>query len=238
MNPYEVEHNIKATAQPSGPRRRPSMSSFFNQLSQIETSTSTTDPNWHHNNPHAVPTPVDVAASYRLLQDQFLTLRTNNPSSADTNPLLDLLIDSITSQIDSPPTSISGCSQAYLDTIDRVPRKSLKPDETCPICGEKFLDDQYCLVVVLPCHSTHKFDLECVGPWLRLNGTCPLDRKKVGDGEERKKEQDSVRRGVEELLIRDEDGNVVDMAAERRREEERKRREEQEESDGDDGMYA
>ncbi|KAK8904309.1 hypothetical protein QC760_007726 [Botrytis cinerea] len=152
MNPYEVEHNIKASSQSSRPRRRPSMSSFFNQLSQCETSTSTTDPNWHHNNPHAVPTPVDVAASYRLLQDQFLTLRTNDPSST-TAPLLDLLISSITSQIDSPPTTISGCSQAYLDTIDRIPRSSLKADETCPICGEKFLDDQYCLVVSVWAHG-------------------------------------------------------------------------------------
>jgi hypothetical protein len=38
-------------------------------------------------------------------------------------------------------------------------------------------DDKYCLVVELPCHKTHRFDLDCVGPWLRLNGTCPLDRK-------------------------------------------------------------
>ncbi|KAF7928142.1 uncharacterized protein EAE97_009940 [Botrytis byssoidea] len=235
MNPYEVEHNIKASPQSSRPRRRPSMSSFFNQLSQCETSTSTTDPNWHHNNPHAVPTPVDVAASYRLLQDQFLTLRTNDPSST-TAPLLDLLISSITSQIDSPPTTISGCSQAYLDTIDRVPRSSLKADETCPICGEKFLDDQYCLVVVLPCHQTHKFDLECVGPWLRLNGTCPLDRKKVGDGEERGKEaereRERMRRGVEGL------GFGADGEERKKEEEERRKRDEDEESDGDDGMYA
>jgi len=33
------------------------------------------------------------------------------------------------------------------------------------------------LVVELPCHPTHRFDLDCVGPWLRFNGTCPLDRK-------------------------------------------------------------
>ena len=32
-------------------------------------------------------------------------------------------------------------------------------------------------MVELPCHKTHRFDLDCVGPWLRLNGTCPLDRK-------------------------------------------------------------
>lgn len=34
-------------------------------------------------------------------------------------------------------------------------------------------------MVQLPCHKTHRFDLDCVGPWLRMNGTCPLDRKEV-----------------------------------------------------------
>jgi hypothetical protein len=33
------------------------------------------------------------------------------------------------------------------------------------------------LVVVLPCHPQHRFDLECIRPWLKLNSTCPLDRK-------------------------------------------------------------
>lgn len=29
----------------------------------------------------------------------------------------------------------------------------------------------------LPCHPDHVFDLDCVGPWLKLKPTCPLDRK-------------------------------------------------------------
>lgn len=69
--------------------------------------------------------------------------------------------------------------QSFLDALERVDRKRLKKSDTCPICGEAFLDDEYCLVVELPCHKTHRFDLECVGPWLRLNGTCPLDRKEL-----------------------------------------------------------
>jgi hypothetical protein len=60
-----------------------------------------------------------------------------------------------------------------------VPKKQLKKTDTCPICAECFLDDPYPLVVELPCHKTHRFDLDCVGPWLRLNGTCPLDRKEM-----------------------------------------------------------
>ena len=37
--------------------------------------------------------------------------------------------------------------------------------------------DPYPLVVRLPCHPQHKFDLDCIRPWLKLNSTCPLDRK-------------------------------------------------------------
>ena len=37
--------------------------------------------------------------------------------------------------------------------------------------------DPYPLVVRLPCHKDHKFDMECIAPWLRLHATCPLDRK-------------------------------------------------------------
>jgi hypothetical protein len=76
-----------------------------------------------------------------------------------------------------PPMEIPGVSQEYLDGLERVPRKKLKPSETCPICTEKYLDDQYCLVVELPCHHAHKFDLDCVGPWLLSKGNCPLCRK-------------------------------------------------------------
>lgn len=37
--------------------------------------------------------------------------------------------------------------------------------------------DKYPLVVRLPCHKDHIFDLECIAPWLKLHATCPLDRK-------------------------------------------------------------
>lgn len=60
--------------------------------------------------------------------------------------------------------------------LEQVPKKSLKPDEACLIYAEKFLDDQNPLMVELQCHHSHKFDLECVGPWLQLKGTCPICR--------------------------------------------------------------
>jgi len=39
--------------------------------------------------------------------------------------------------------------------------------------------DKYPLVVRLPCHPEHLFDFECIQPWLKLQPTCPLDRKVV-----------------------------------------------------------
>lgn len=54
------------------------------------------------------------------------------------------------------------------------------------------------LVVCLPCHPTHRFDLDCVGPWLRLNGTCPLDRKELLKKKEVVKEKNDYGEDVED----------------------------------------
>lgn len=166
------------------------MSSFFSQLSEIDTRST---PDRSHNNPNAVPTPVDVAAVAHLLQDQLLVFRTesNNP---EHRAFLEHLIGAAQMQIDDPPTKVEGVPQSYLDELERVPKKALKKDDICPICAEKFLDDEYPLVVQLPCHKTHRFDLECVGPWLRLQGTCPLDRKELM----KKKEVPKVEKDEEE----------------------------------------
>jgi len=61
----------------------------------------------------------------------------------------------------------------------RVPRGRLGRGDVCPICNSPFLDDPYPLVVRLPCHPDHIFDLECIAPWLKLKSTCPLDRKEL-----------------------------------------------------------
>lgn len=81
--------------------------------------------------------------------------------------------------IHDPPKKIEGVDQAFLDSLDRVPKKSLRKTEVCPICGEPFLDDEYPLVVELPCKSKvpHRYDMDCIAPWLKLNGTCPMDRE-------------------------------------------------------------
>ncbi|KAK4154365.1 hypothetical protein C8A00DRAFT_42875 [Chaetomidium leptoderma] len=205
---YEVEHNIKPTASTSNRRRQVDMSTFTAHLHTIipESSSSTTSTSHpeqhHHNNPHAVPNPTDTAALFRLLQDQMGTLATTAPTETN-RAFLESLVEALELDVAHPPREIEGVPQEFLDGLDRVPRKTLKGDDTCPICAEQYLDDPYCLVVELPCHGSHRFDLECVGPWLRGKGTCPLCRKELGkrkvvveggekkkDGEEEEEEDD------------------------------------------------
>ncbi|KAH6678835.1 hypothetical protein F5X68DRAFT_277847 [Plectosphaerella plurivora] len=189
---YEIEHNITALTRQRDNTRRVDMSTFDAFLNQILTSNPTppsgADPRQqqdaHHNNPHATPTPVATASLFQLLQQQFQTLHATAPSSENAS-FLESLVQALESDIDAPPNEVPGVSQAYLDTLDRVDRKHLGADEQCPICAERFLDDKYCLVVELPCHHSHRFDLECVSPWLLGKGSCPMCRKDLT----KKKEQ-------------------------------------------------
>ncbi|KAH9884091.1 hypothetical protein F4778DRAFT_788009 [Xylariomycetidae sp. FL2044] len=179
-NPYEVEHNISA-AKDRPHRRRPDMSSFTSHLHQISTDDdndnddNATPSHHNHHHAHAGPTPVDLAALFRLVQDQFATLALDAPTDANRR-FLEELATALERDIGAPPDRVPGVSQEYLDALDRVARKALKRDDTCPICAEPHLDDPYCLVVELPCPGRHRYDLECVGPWLQSKGTCPMCR--------------------------------------------------------------
>ncbi|KAK3316152.1 hypothetical protein B0H66DRAFT_282847 [Apodospora peruviana] len=188
---YEVEHNIKPSKGGTTRRRQVDMSTFTSHLHTVidPPSTTTTQQQEPHNNPHAVPNPGDISALFRLLQDQFGTLAMTAPNAQNRDLLRDL-VEVLELDVAHPPTIIPGVPQEYLDGLDRVPRKSLKQDETCPICAERYLDDQYCLVVELPCHHSHRFDLECVGPWLRSKGTCPLCRKELNKKKVEKRQED------------------------------------------------
>ncbi|KAI0483837.1 hypothetical protein F4859DRAFT_512474 [Xylaria cf. heliscus] len=162
-NPYEVEHNIKSDATRPH-RRRPDMSSFTAHLHNI-----TSDPA----SSRAGPTPADVGGIFQMVQDQLAMLAVDAPTE-ENRRFLSLLAEQLEGE-----DRITGVDQTYLDGLDRVSRKQLQrnPTDACPICAEKFLDDPHPLVVELPCHGSHKFDLECVGPWLLSKGTCPMCRK-------------------------------------------------------------
>ncbi|KAF2274740.1 uncharacterized protein EI97DRAFT_451532 [Westerdykella ornata] len=179
MSGYEEEHNIAKEEKPEHPPRRPDLSTFFSTLELVDTS----DPQAHHN-VHALPEPENVAAAFRLLANAFELMRGRAPEDqsregAAGNDLLANMIEILRQNADDPPQEVKGVPNSFLDELERVPKKALKKDDTCPICVNPFLDDEYPLVVQLPCHEGHRFDLECIAPWLKLNSTCPLDRKEL-----------------------------------------------------------
>ncbi|KTW30775.1 hypothetical protein T552_00487 [Pneumocystis carinii B80] len=94
-------------------------------------------------------------------------------NASSSSSALDLLMFQ---SINDLKNTESGLPDNFMDTLDRVPKKALKQDDMCSICKTGFLEDEYPLVVKLPCG--HKFD-ECIGFWLKINTTCPVCRKSV-----------------------------------------------------------
>ncbi|KAF2494813.1 hypothetical protein BU16DRAFT_540060 [Lophium mytilinum] len=179
MSGYEVEHNISTAESRPETRRpnhrtRPDLSTFYSTLDLVDTS----DPNTHHN-VHAIPQPENMTAAFRLLANGYQMIQGDGGRGAggDGPPLLQMMIESLMLSADDPPPTFQGVPDSFLDELERVPNKSLKKDDECPICCNPFLDDEFPLVVRLPCHENHRFDLDCIRPWLKLNDTCPLDRK-------------------------------------------------------------
>lgn len=130
-----------------------------------------------------------VASALRLL------------GSEDGSPLALELLDSLNAGKDTS----KGVTDEFLDSLERVDVSALKnKDLDCPICTSRFADDEFPLVVKLPCHlnnSTkntiqHMFDMECIAPWLKVHSTCPMCRFDVLGAVEKRKERlaDELRR--------------------------------------------
>ncbi|KAL8704162.1 MAG: hypothetical protein Q9201_002660 [Fulgogasparrea decipioides] len=81
--------------------------------------------------------PVDMRAVFITLSDAFRSMRQDGGGN-----LLDTLIESLEADAEAPPREVQGVSDAFLDELDRVPKKSLKKADSCPICGNPFLDDR------------------------------------------------------------------------------------------------
>lgn len=47
----------------------------------------------------------------------------------------------------NPPHEAKGVDQTFLDSLDRIPRKKLKKDDTCAICNTAYLEGENdCLI--------------------------------------------------------------------------------------------
>jgi hypothetical protein len=97
-------------------------------------------PTDEQHNAHAEPLPENVVASFRLLANAFETMRVEHASNTE---LLDGMIELLESQANDPPTQVKGVPDSFLDELDRVPKKELKKDQTCPICNLPFLEGKY-----------------------------------------------------------------------------------------------
>lgn len=104
----------------------------------------------------------------------------NSLQNLEDSPLAQQLLEQLQHEDPTGATSKNnGVSQEYLDSLERYPKKRLLPEDSCAICTGRYLDDPYPLVVELPCQGRHRFDLECIGPWLKLHATCPLCRQNL-----------------------------------------------------------
>ena len=131
--------------------------------------------------------PGDVSAAFRSLAEAFGVMRRGSDDEA--GELLDGMIDALMQNAERPPKEVKGVDEQYIAELERVSVKKVKQDADCPICGNPFSDDPHPLLVRLPCHPSHVFDLECVRPWLRLRGTCPLDRTDLAKRERDRKQR-------------------------------------------------
>lgn len=173
------------------------MSTFLSSFDHVNTENT--------QNPNVEPTPGDLSAVYRNAAEYFEALRRTNPGEGEHEAGADTIsrmIEELWVGHEHPPTKNKGVSEVFIAgtspclrgfvrtemraltnhrilDLDRIPKKNLKAGDSCPICRMPFLDDEYPLVVRLPCHKEHIFDLECLQPWLKMNNSCPLDRKEL-----------------------------------------------------------
>ena len=106
-NESSVEHNISnqeaSTSQTHQPRL-PDLSTFFSALEQIDTS--------NVSNSHAVPTPVSIAAPFRMLADALEILSRELDNGSD---LLEQMRQQLMGEADMPPREVQGVGQEFLD---------------------------------------------------------------------------------------------------------------------------
>lgn len=60
--------------------------------------------------------------------------------SQGNEELLQRLVDSLMDSAEHPPTEVQGVSDEFIEQLERIPKKSLKPDMNCPICANPFLE--------------------------------------------------------------------------------------------------
>ena len=131
-----VEHSIPSEErqqQQQARRRRPDLGTFFSTLDLADTSDS-------RQNENSIPLPQDVSAAFQTLANAFSQMRGGGNEDHDNSELLGGLIESLMASAEHPPTQLQGVPDEFIEQLERIPKKNLKPDESCPICANPFLE--------------------------------------------------------------------------------------------------
>ncbi|CAO3656735.1 unnamed protein product [Mucor hiemalis] len=95
-------------------------------------------------------------------------------------------LDNIITQLMEQTSGASAPPPAPEQVIESLPKRSLTDEEKntetdCAVCKDQFEPQE--IVIELPCE--HIFHDDCIKPWLKLNGTCPVCRHSVIPEEQR-----------------------------------------------------
>lgn len=84
-----------------------------------------------------------MTAAFRLLANAFELMRGRPADEAgEDNDLLGNMIEYLRQNADDPPAELKGVPDSFLDELERVPKKDLKPTDICPICVNPFLEGE------------------------------------------------------------------------------------------------
>lgn len=91
-----------------------------------------------------------------LSDDGSLSETANSAGSgAPDGGLLAQLVESLRDSAEHPPRELEGVPDSFLDDLERVPKKSLRKEDSCPICSEPFLNGKRHTICLLA------LDLRC-----------------------------------------------------------------------------
>lgn len=62
------------------------------------------------------------------------------PQGDSHDELLGQLVQSLMQSAEHPPSEVEGVSDEFIEQLERVPKKALKEEMSCPICSNAFLD--------------------------------------------------------------------------------------------------
>ncbi|KAI9253490.1 hypothetical protein BDA99DRAFT_443493, partial [Phascolomyces articulosus] len=84
-------------------------------------------------------------------------------------------LDNIISQLMEQTSGRNAPPPAPETVIDSLPKRKLTDEEIaqqtdCAVCKDEFEGTEQ--VIELPC--AHVFHEDCIKPWLKVNGTCPV----------------------------------------------------------------